>query len=85
MKKCGVELAIDLAGNASKLAEVIGITPQAMGKIRRRGKWPRTEYTGETKYAETIADKYFGHVTKDELLALPQRKRARGAQARATA
>ena len=39
----------------SVVAEVCGRTPKAIYKWIERGSLPRTEFTGETEYAEKIA------------------------------
>lgn len=39
----------------SVVADVCGLTPKAIYKWLERGSLPRTEFTGETKYADKIA------------------------------
>ena len=39
----------------SVVAEVCGLTPKAVYKWLERGSLPRTEFTGETEYAEKIS------------------------------
>lgn len=39
----------------SVVAEVCGLTPKAIYKWIERGSLPRTEFTGETEYADKIA------------------------------
>ena len=40
----------------SVVADVCGLTPKAIYKWLERGSLPRTEFTGETKYADKIAN-----------------------------
>lgn len=47
--------AIEDAGGAAAVALACGKTPRAVYKWLSAGCLPRTEYTGETKYAERIA------------------------------
>ncbi|MFW5410749.1 Cro/Cl family transcriptional regulator [Pectobacterium brasiliense] len=43
------------AVRVSVVAEVCGLTPKAVYKWLERGTLPRTEFTGETEYADKIA------------------------------
>ncbi|AYN10177.1 MULTISPECIES: hypothetical protein [Pseudomonas] len=48
--------AIDDAGGAFAVSIACGKTPRAVYKWLASGCLPRTEYTGETNYAEKIAE-----------------------------
>lgn len=64
-----LDTAIELVG-LGPLSEIISVTPQRLHNWRTRGL-PRTEWTGETKYAEKIAEacrRKGGRVTKRQLL-----------------
>jgi hypothetical protein len=43
-------------------------TPWAVSKWLRAGRLPRTEYTGETKYAQVLERAVDGQVTAEQLL-----------------
>jgi hypothetical protein len=51
------------------LARGLNRTHQALRKWERNGRLPRTEWTGETNYAEQIEKLTGGAVPKSELLA----------------
>jgi hypothetical protein len=67
----------------SNLARELSVTHQAVRKWQIAGRMPRTEWTGETKYCETIErltqERDGGPITKVQLLA-PWPKAADGAQ-----
>lgn len=63
-----LQAAIDSIGLA-RLARELGLTHQAVRKWQVAGRMPRTEWTGETHYAETIEQLTAGAVTKAMLLA----------------
>ena len=65
--KTPLESAISAVG-LTKLAKALGVTHQAIRKWERAGRLPRTEWTGETKYAETI-ERICPGVTKAQLLS----------------
>lgn len=50
-----------------KLARELGLTHQALRKWQRIGRLPRTEWTGETNYAERIVALCSDVVTVEEL------------------
>lgn len=62
--------AIRIVG-LSELARGLGVTYQAIRKWESAGRLPRTEWTGETCYAEKIAAMTGGAITKADLLRLP--------------
>lgn len=47
------------------------VTYQAVLKWVRVGRLPRTEWTGETAYAQALSDAVGGQVTREQLLAVP--------------
>jgi hypothetical protein len=63
-----LQAAIDSIGLA-QLSRELGVTHQAVRKWQHAGRMPRTEWTGETGYAETIERLTAGAVTKAHLLA----------------
>lgn len=62
-----IERAIALVGLA-RLARELGRTHQAIRKWQLLGRLPRTEWTGETHYAKTIARLTDNVVTVEMLL-----------------
>lgn len=48
--------AVNLAGGAIAVAKACGKSRQAVDKWIHSDKLPRTEYTGETRYAELISE-----------------------------
>jgi predicted secreted protein len=46
--------ARDILGSFEAVGKVCGTSGKAVMKWRNKGKPPRTEYTGETRYAESI-------------------------------
>lgn len=61
--------AINKAGGVTKAAKACGVSPRALYKWLSSGVLPRTEYTGETSYAEKLAAESDGSFTADWLLA----------------
>lgn len=51
------------------LAAGLRVSGQAIRKWEAKGRLPRTEWTGETHYAEEIERLTAGKVTKDRLLS----------------
>lgn len=60
--------AVADAGGAERVAKVCGISVRAVYKWLAAGRLPRTEYTGETQYAEKIAAAAGGAFSSQELL-----------------
>lgn len=61
-------VGIELVGLA-KMARELGISYQAIRLWEKRGRMPRTEWTGETSYCAKIQEMTDGAVTKESLLA----------------
>lgn len=61
-----VERVIEIVG-LSRLATALRVSPQAIRKWQKAGRLPRTEWTGETSYAATMAGLADGKVTEGEL------------------
>jgi hypothetical protein len=64
-----ISSAIAAVGGPVKAAELCGIKRQAIDKWLARSALPRTEYTGETRYAELLAQASAGTFTAESLLA----------------
>lgn len=64
-----ISSAIAAVGGPVKAAELCGIKRQAIDKWLARNALPRTEYTGETRYAEILAEASGGVFTSKSLLA----------------
>ena len=47
--------AVELVGGPQKAAEICGFSTRYLYRLMARGALPRTEYTGETSYAEKLA------------------------------
>jgi len=62
-----VTLAIQEIG-LSRVAQACGVSPSAVHRWKSSNRLPRTEYTGETQYAEAIAALSDSKVTVAELL-----------------
>jgi hypothetical protein len=43
-----------ILGSYAAIARICQVSSVAVFNWKRRGRFPRTDYTGETKYAETI-------------------------------
>jgi predicted DNA-binding transcriptional regulator AlpA len=65
-----IQAAIDLLG-CYKIAEACGIKGPSVYKWVKAGRLPRTEWTGETNYAQIIERETGGKVTRAALLKLP--------------
>jgi len=64
--------SIEIVGLAN-LARKLGVTYQAIRKWETKGRLPRTEWTGETRYAEIIEAATDGQITRQQLLSTPTR------------
>ncbi len=60
--------AKDILGSHAKIGKLCGVSGKAVMKWAIAGRPPRTEYSGETNYAELISAAVGGKVTKDDLL-----------------
>ena len=74
MMKNEVEKAVELAGGFSATARLLGVTPKAVRNWVEAGRLPRTEATGETEYAATMAQAN-PKIDKEILLATAIRKK----------
>lgn len=54
-----------------KLAKLVKLRGPSIYKWRENDRLPRTEWTGETNYAEAIVVAMKGSVTREQLLKLP--------------
>lgn len=61
--------SIAQVGGAAKAAAICGVSQRAVYKWLSSGSLPRTEYTGETHYAQRLADASTGQFTAEWLLA----------------
>lgn len=49
-----LSIAVAALGGLEATGKVCGVTGQAVSRWLKRGKLPRTEYTGETHYADLM-------------------------------
>ncbi|AMO55649.1 hypothetical protein GZ77_09040 [Endozoicomonas montiporae] len=70
MKNNRITEAIEMLG-LQKLATVCGVTYQAVKKWEKRGRLPRTEWTGETSYATQIEKATDGRISRKQLISTP--------------
>lgn len=61
--------SIDKVGGVTKAASACGVSPRAVYKWLTAETLPRTDYTGETHYARSLADASGGQFTAEWLLA----------------
>ena len=61
--------AIAQSGGITKASKVCGVSQRAIYKWLATGSLPRTDYTGETNYAERLAAASDGQFTAAWLLA----------------
>lgn len=71
-----VSIAVQAVGGPIAAARVCGVKRQAVDKWLARGSLPRTEYTGETRYAELLAAESNGAFTAEWLLSEARPKAA---------
>lgn len=58
-----IKFALESVGGRTKAAKLLSRSYMAISKMEARGTLPRTEYTGETKYAEILAENSNGAFT----------------------
>ncbi len=63
-----IQQAIEVVGGRTAAAALLGISYVAVRKMAEKGVLPRTDYTGETCYAQILADNSQGKLTKEWLL-----------------
>ena len=57
-----------ILGSFSAIARVCQVTPVAVHHWKKRGKFPRTDYTGETHYSKQVHRAVAGRIPMDRLL-----------------
>ncbi|WP_278395391.1 hypothetical protein [Acinetobacter venetianus] len=62
-----IKFAFEKVGGRTKAASLLKRSYMAMSKMEKRKVLPRTEYTGETQYAETLANHSKGAFTAEWL------------------
>ena len=60
--------AINAVGGRTKASTLLGISYVAVRKMEEKGSLPRTDYTGETSYAQTLANNSNGLIAQDWLM-----------------
>lgn len=70
-----IKEAIDILGGCEKTGRICGISGKAVQKWAKAGRLPRTEATGETVYAATMA-KADARISQQKLLSTVMRKAA---------
>ncbi|MCW2482242.1 helix-turn-helix domain-containing protein [Candidatus Symbiopectobacterium sp. NZEC135] len=63
-----VKTAVDAVGGKTNAAKICDLSVVAIHKWVVKGRLPRTEYTGKTKYAEKLAAASNGLFSSDWLL-----------------
>lgn len=61
--------AIERLGGYAATAKICRVNTSVVWRWHKRGRLPRTEWTGETHYAEAIEAATCGAITKAELLS----------------
>lgn len=64
-----IKEAVRLAGGTGKAARACGVSPRAINKWISGGRLPRTEYSGETRHAERLAEASGGSFSAAWLLS----------------
>jgi len=67
--------SIKKVGGVAKASAICGVSQRAIYKWLTAESLPRTDYTGETRYAEKLAEASEGKFTADWLLANASPKR----------
>lgn len=63
-----IEKVIDFFGSKAEVSRITGVSNVAVTKWQKKGKFPRTDYTGETSHARKLAKASKGGLTAKELL-----------------
>lgn len=63
-----MQKAIAAVGGRTIAANLLGISYVAIRKMEEKGALPRTDYTGETNYAQTLANNSQGQISKEWLM-----------------
>jgi hypothetical protein len=71
-----ISIAVEKVGGAIPAAKVCGVRRQAVDKWLAKGTLPRTEYTGETTYAKSLAEASGEQFTAEWLLAAAAPKKS---------
>lgn len=74
-----MQKAINAVGGRTKAASLLGISYVAVRKMEEKGALPRTDYTGETSYAQTLASNSNGLISRDWLMDKANPKNATAA------
>lgn len=62
--------AIEAVGGIPEASRICGLSYVAVSKWVKQGHLPRTEYSGETKYAELLAAKSNGAFSAEKLRSI---------------
>lgn len=63
-----VEKVIDFFGSKAEVSRITGVSNVAVTKWQKKGKFPRTDYTGETSHARKLVKASKGSLNIKELL-----------------
>ena len=64
-----ISIAVEKVGGPVQAAKICGVRRQAVDKWLAKGCLPRTEYTGETCYAQSLSEADGADFTADWLLS----------------